>query len=488
MALELPPELGTVLGLLGLDWPQVNEDEVARLADELGKLASAIDSVQMDADKALGTLKEVYHGASADRLAELWGTVSKYSQFVVEACGATSTALHAAALVVEGCKGATATQLVATQGELAATSATGPWSSAAVIAAGKQIVSGVLEEAVSALGQALAQPVGDLVETVAKDVTGSGSGPSNSPGFGVDLSGLASCAQELRSHADDLDSHGASFRKTVEDLDVGQPGDMFGKLVIAAAEQIATSVGVEVLKRLLGSFRGTADGMDQVARNITGNEESHAQQMQSMLAGQNSPSSPGPLSLAGGVSGVTSGSPHQAGLTTVDGPHSGLDHADVGAVRGGDFAGVAGLLMGRGATAGGAPGLPAPGLTAAEAGHADLTPQRPPAGPAGPRAVFAQHGSGQALPGGDPWSAAGHHGTEPGGLGRAPAAQPPGALHSVPYGQAGGGGNPGQGGTGQVREAAAQQRSALRSRQDAPSDDPVEVPAAPSRDDATADV
>lgn len=256
MALELPPGLDTVLNILGVDWPQANEDEVVRLADELRKLASTIDSVQMAADKALTTLREAYHGDSADKLAELWGTISKYSRMVVDACGATATALNAAALVIEGCKGATLTQLVLTQGELAAASATGPWSTAAIIAAGKQIVSSILEEAVSALGQALAQPVGDLVETVVKDLTAGVSGPSNSPGFGVDLEKLASCAVELRRHADDIDSHGNSFRQIVEGLDVGRPGDMFGKLVIAAAEQIATSIGMEVLKRLLGSFRG----------------------------------------------------------------------------------------------------------------------------------------------------------------------------------------------------------------------------------------
>ncbi len=493
MALELPPELGAVLNLLGEDWPQVNEDEVVRLADELGKLASAIDSVQMAADKALGTLKEVYHGASADRLAEVWGTVSKYSGMVVEACGVTSNALHAAALLIEGCKGATVVQLVATQGELAAASATAPWSTAGIVVVGKQILSTLLGDAVSALGQALAQPVGDLVDTVVKDLTGGGSGVSNSPGFGVDLSQLASCAQQLLSHAEDLDSHGTSFKGIVEGLDLGKPDEAFGKLVIAAAEQIATSIGEEVLKRLLGSFRGTADGMKQVAGNLTGNEDAHTQQLHGILSGQNSPSSPSPLSLAGGVSSGTAGRTDRTDLSTADGPNLGLDHADPGSARGGgELAGAVGLLVGSGATKGGDPGPLAPGGPAAP--PVDSSPQRPPTGPVGPRAVFAQHGSDLPHPTGEPGFAAGHQGTEPGGLGRQSVEQTPGVINQAPYGQAGGGRQPGQGAAGQgvagqVREAtSAQQRSTLRPDRDTSSDDPVELLAVPSRDDVGSDL
>ncbi|MFJ1703849.1 hypothetical protein [Kitasatospora sp. NPDC088346] len=262
MAVELPPELGAVLGLLGLAWPQVDEDEVVRLADELRKLASTLDSVQMDADRALTVLKEAYHGASADRLTEMWGTVSTYSRLVVEACGAAATALNAAALVVEGCKAATIVQLVTTQGELAAASVTGPWSTAGIVAVARQIASTILEEAVSALGQALAQPVGDLVEAVAGGLAAGGSGSSQGSGFGVDLEQLASCALQLRRHADGIDAHGDSFRRIVDGLDVGRPGDALGRLVLAAVEQIAVTVGTEVLRRLLGCFRGTADRMD----------------------------------------------------------------------------------------------------------------------------------------------------------------------------------------------------------------------------------
>ncbi|GAA2260116.1 hypothetical protein GCM10010430_50220 [Kitasatospora cystarginea] len=471
MALELPPELGTVLNLLGLDWPQANEDEVNRLADELRRLASTLDSVQMNADKALTVLKEVYHGASADKLAEFWGTVSKYSGMVVEACGATAAALNAAALVIEGCKGATVTQLVATQGEMAAASATGPWSSAAVVAAGRQIVSSILEEAVSALGHALAQPVADLVETVVKEVTGQGAGSSNSPGFGVDLDQLASCALELRGHADDIDSQGSSFRRIVDGLDVGQPQDAFGRLVVAAAEQIATIVGEEVLKRLLGSFRGTADGMNQVARNLTENEDAHTRQLHGILTGQNSPSTLRSLQLAGGVGDVTAGTPQHAGLAVGDGPRPGLDHAGIGTGGSEALAGAAGFLARSDAKTSRASGLLAPDQPTAGAEHTGTSPRQAPA--AGPRPAFAPPVTGQVPPRGDSGLVGGHQGTEPSSPGRQPATQAPGMVNAVPYGRVGGTRHRSQEFAGQIREAAAaQQRSTLRTRQDDPAEEP----------------
>ncbi|MEV8098378.1 hypothetical protein [Kitasatospora sp. NPDC085879] len=497
MALELPPELAAVLGLLGLDWPQVNEDELVRLADGLRRLASAIDSVQITADKALTALGEVYHGASADKLAELWEAVSKYSGLVVEACGVAANALNAAALVIEGCKGATVVQLVATQGELAASSLIGPGGSAAVVAAGRQILSTVLEEAVSALGQALAQPVADLVETVVKQlVPGGGSGSAGGPGagFGVDLAQLASCALELRSHADDIDSHGSSFRQVVENLDVGIPGDAFGRLVIAAAEQIATSIGVEVLKRLLGSFRGTADRMDQVAQNLTEHEDSHTRQMHGILSGKESPSSPRPLQLAGGAGDTAAGGPHHAGPAATDGAHPGPHHG-----------GAAGILVGGGTGTGRAPGpfgsdRPAPDRPvadrpAADTGRAGVPPQQPRGVASGPHPAAPHHGAGQVPPRSDPGFGAGHRGTEPGSLDRGPALQTPGVPGPAPYGQTGGGphqGGPvgagGQGAAGPVRDAAsAPPNGAPRPRQDDPAEDPAKLFAAPPPSRAAGD-
>ncbi|MFD0568325.1 hypothetical protein ACFQ0T_02335 [Kitasatospora gansuensis] len=294
-----------VLKLLGVNWPQANEDELTRLADQLDKLASAIDSTQMAADKALAKLGEVYHGESADKLAELWSTISKYSSMVVDVLGVASTGIKAAALVIQICKGQALVQLINIQAQLAASSATFGLSTPAIIAAGKVVMSEILDEAVSRLAHELAKPIADLADAVVAKVLPSGSGSGSAgQGFGVDVAAMAQCALDIRKHSDDVDSAGSSFRRVVESLDVGKPGDAFGKLAIAVAEQVAKTVGMDVLTRILNSFRGTADKMDTVVRNLSENEDTHTQQMNGGMAllGTSFGKGPtGPTQLAGGA-------------------------------------------------------------------------------------------------------------------------------------------------------------------------------------------
>ncbi|MFE9426099.1 WXG100 family type VII secretion target [Kitasatospora sp. NPDC006697] len=284
MALDLPPELEPVLALLGIEWPQVDEDEVTRFADELSKLASALDSVQMSADKAVSTLREAYHGSSADQFAELWTGISTFSGLVVEVCGTLATALHAGALVISAAKAASIAQLVTTQGELVAAAPTGPVGEAMVIAIGQQLLAALLDQASTALGQALAKPVGDAVEGLVKTVIGGGPARPVGSGFGVDLSVLATCASTLLGHAEDIDSYGSSFRTVIAGLDLGNPADAFGQIATAVGEKVGTVVGIEVVRRLLDSFQGTATGLTQVAANLATHEDIHTQQLTGILA------------------------------------------------------------------------------------------------------------------------------------------------------------------------------------------------------------
>jgi len=476
MAVELPSELQFVLELLGLKWPQANEDELVKLADQLQKLATTIDSTQMAADKALTRLGEVYHGASADKLAELWGSISKYSGMVVEACGTTANALNAAALVIEVCKGETLAQLITTQAELAAASSTGPWSTAAVIRIAKEIVSRILEEAVAKLGKALAQPVSDLAETAVKKVTGSAVARSNGQGFGVDLAQLASCALELRRHADDMDTQGTSFRRIVDGLDVGNPGDMFGKLAVAAAEQIAKSIGVEVLKRVLGSFRDTADRMDLVGRNLTENEDSHTREMNGGIAWQ-TPTGPGSLQLAGGAGGPAPGGRLDVGLAAFEGLRPKIGAG--GTAGAGGLAGFESGLNVLGGIRGPRAGLPAETQREGASDHAAAAPRQQLGLPGGLGRVSTTPGNGRVVSRTNLEADGGHAGAEQSGVARQPISQTPGMLGPVQLGHGAAGSTPrSQGAGGQSRAGAvAQQRSDHRTRREAPGGDPTEPPA-----------
>ncbi|MGX4736206.1 WXG100-like domain-containing protein [Kitasatospora griseola] len=290
--MQLPSGLNGVIGLLGVRFPDANEDELNQLASQLEKFASALDSAQMAADKALTMLHEVYKGSSADRLSELWSTITKYSKVIVEACQTIAKVLRAAAVVIEVAKTQSIVQLFSIQASLAAASSTGPWSTAAVLRLGRELMNRLLSEAVSRLGHTLLQPIEDMIVKAAQHIVPTPANNSNGQGFNVDLAQVASCAADLRRGADDVESHGMDFKRIVSGLKMGGSGDPFGKLVIQVAQKILQTIAEDVLKRILGSFRDTAGKMDKLAGNLSENEDSNRMSLNgigSMVANPLSP-------------------------------------------------------------------------------------------------------------------------------------------------------------------------------------------------------
>ncbi|WP_157845357.1 hypothetical protein [Kitasatospora phosalacinea] len=291
--MQLPSGLNHLIGLLGVRFPGANEDELNQLADQLEKFAGALDSAQMTADKALAALHEVYQGDSADRLSELWSTITKYSKTVTEICHTVAKVLRAAAVVVELAKTQSITQLFSIQAQLAAASSTGPWSAAAVLRMGREIMNQLLEAAVGRLAQTIARPIEDMIVKAAQKIAPTPATGSNGQGFSIDLAQLAECAAGLRHGADDIESHGLSFKRIVQSLKMGESGDKFGKLVIEAAEKVLQTIAEDVLKRILASFRDTADKMDKMAGNLNENEDSNRTTLNSLTSFAANPLSPG---------------------------------------------------------------------------------------------------------------------------------------------------------------------------------------------------
>ncbi|MFF4344998.1 hypothetical protein ACFY00_34410 [Kitasatospora sp. NPDC001540] len=290
--MELPSGLNHLIGLLGVRFPGANEDELNQLADQLEKFAGALDSAQMTADKALALLHEVYQGDSADRLSELWSTITKYSKKITEICHTVAKVLRAAAVVVELAKTQSITQLFSIQAQLAAASSTGPWSAAAVLRMGREIMNQLLEAAVGKLAETITRPIEDMIVKAAEKVLPTPANNSNGQGFSIDLAQLAECAAGLRRDADDIETHGTNFKRIVQSLKMGESGDKFGKLVIEAAEKVLQTIAEDVLRRILASFRDTADKMDKMAGNLNENEDSNRTVLNSLTSLAANPLSP----------------------------------------------------------------------------------------------------------------------------------------------------------------------------------------------------
>ncbi len=305
MAVELPSGLNHIIGLLGVRFPAANEDELNQLADQLEKFAGALDNAQMTADKALTMLHEVYQGSSADKLAELWSTITKYSKVIVEICQTVSKVLRAAAVVIEVVKTQSIAQLFSISAQLAAASSTGPWSAAAVLRMGREIMNQLLEAAVGKLAQTIARPIESMIEKAAQKIAPTPSNNSNGQGFSIDLAQLAQCAADLRRGADDIETHGTNFKRIVQSLKMGDSGDKFGKIVIEAAEKVLQTIAEEVLKRILASFRDTADKMDKMAGNLNENEDSNRTTLNSLTSFAANPLSPNAPASTGSLPQLT---------------------------------------------------------------------------------------------------------------------------------------------------------------------------------------
>ncbi|GAA0667168.1 hypothetical protein GCM10010193_18450 [Kitasatospora atroaurantiaca] len=112
MAIELPSELIWVMDLLGLNWPQVNEDKVREFADHVRKFATNIDSTHETATATIRQMAEHYQADSYQQLVERWTKMSNdHMSEIVQICGTVATLLDVAADAIVAAKLAVITEL-----------------------------------------------------------------------------------------------------------------------------------------------------------------------------------------------------------------------------------------------------------------------------------------------------------------------------------------------------------------------------------------
>ncbi|MFJ8442074.1 WXG100-like domain-containing protein [Kitasatospora griseola] len=315
--MQPPPGLDPVIGLLGVRFPSVDEDQLRLLADQLEKFAEGLDGAQAAADTELARLYEVYRGWSAGKLAELWSTVTGYSGVVTETCRTVAKVLRAAAVVVEMAKTQLITQLFAVQDQLATVSARGSWRAAAVLRLGRKIVNQLLEAAADRLARVVARPIEDMIDKVAQKIPPvpvDGPHSSDGQGFSIDLVQLESCASGLRRGADDIESKGFEFRRIVQGIKTGEPQDPFGELAIEATEKILRAITDDALGRILDSFRDTAARMNKLAEGLNEDEDSNRTALNGISAVVTDRLRPSPLSGSGLLRGGSAGAGLAAAL------------------------------------------------------------------------------------------------------------------------------------------------------------------------------
>ncbi|MGK5637547.1 DUF6531 domain-containing protein [Streptomyces sp. URMC 126] len=127
MGVVLPDKLAKVLDLIGVNWPNVDEDDYREMAKSLRSFAEAVDSGRGDSNVALNRLLSTNRGQMTDAVeAHVRKLNGKHLHNLAEAGRLLAGGLDSAAVVVAGAKGAAIVQLGILASEVAAAQAAAP--------------------------------------------------------------------------------------------------------------------------------------------------------------------------------------------------------------------------------------------------------------------------------------------------------------------------------------------------------------------------
>jgi uncharacterized protein YukE len=224
---QLPDELVEVLDLVGVEWPNIDEDEVRDSAKDYRNLAEGIRDVIAEGNKACGHIVSGRSkGKTVQAIDRRWGKLTtKDLTTFANALDELGDAFDDCAGFIEGCK-------IACIAELSATAAT---ATAGVIGmfftAG---LSGLLSAAAIgacrlALHEAIDYAVGKVTETVTDKIEAKiltkiedvftdrlGAGDEKTSDYAI---GTADMAQDLVIEFDDFDKATGDYDKTRENFD-----------------------------------------------------------------------------------------------------------------------------------------------------------------------------------------------------------------------------------------------------------------------------
>ena len=232
MSIELPGPVVDFLGIIGVNWPQVNEDAVREFAGHVREFASNIEGTHSAASSTISQMQASYTGASYERLVETWTHMSSsHMQDMIEACGVVATALDVAADVIVGMKGEAIGQLlvmaatfVADQAAAVMTFGIAEAAEVAIVAAAKEVVKYLENQLVQhimgeLIGKAV-EPLEGVVEKAVNGLTYEAVGailgvPSGSSAVGPSFSMMP---DELRGHVTTFDGHADTVAGHAEDF------------------------------------------------------------------------------------------------------------------------------------------------------------------------------------------------------------------------------------------------------------------------------
>jgi hypothetical protein len=208
MGVVLPDALAFVLNMIGVDWPNIDEDDLRSGADELRQLSSELTSNTGDAKGQIEQLLSANSSASLDRFNALWQKLaSGHLPQLAEGLNLVATGLDASAVLVTGMKLGAIVQLGILAAEIIADQAAAPFTFGASEAAipaeveitsqvVKQVFKKVAEQVEQALLSALEGPIFEALGNAAMELGGQLLDDALGTGSGVNLGDVAGAADK----------------------------------------------------------------------------------------------------------------------------------------------------------------------------------------------------------------------------------------------------------------------------------------------------
>ena len=249
MSVGLPGEVVWFLNLIGVNWPNVDEDQVRVFARHVRAFAENIDSTHQAATSTIRQMSAAYSGSSYEQLVATWARMSSsHMTQLVDACHTVATAVDVAADAIVAAKVAAIAELVALvasfvadQAAAVVTFGAAEAAEALIIEAGKklinaliqqleqQIIGEVIQAAVTPLEQVVERALGGLVFKGLEGALGMSAGGGAAGGaaggvgesFSVVPGDLLAHANTLQGHADAVAGHAQTFAANVSRIRFG---------------------------------------------------------------------------------------------------------------------------------------------------------------------------------------------------------------------------------------------------------------------------
>ncbi|MGW4767742.1 WXG100-like domain-containing protein [Nocardia sp. NPDC004278] len=240
MAIEIPHEVALFLNFCGVQYPDVNEDDVRTLGRQVQNFAAKVQNTHESATGVIKEMGSVYSGYSYEQLLATWGRMSATHMADLDAaCTVVAKALDLAADVITVVKVAVLAELAALAASYAAIIATpaGPAAGPSLAAAARRICD---QMAQNLLGYLVAEVIGKAIEplehTIDRMINGVaydaashllGVSPPSSSSVSplhIEPDEVLRYAKVLDDHADEIMRHAADFADEVAKLDFTTDG------------------------------------------------------------------------------------------------------------------------------------------------------------------------------------------------------------------------------------------------------------------------